>query len=260
MNRWLVLLILSQVFISCNGYDTEQLEELNSVQGIDEPSGNRGPDSEPSEGPAEEPAEEPKVPEPFKCVKSLHHDPHFLESKEVFLKACKKASRKQLAEVNKGRAKKEKFLKQCYKQTGDSCWCDQLTRPNPSSVNTFRCTYGSNQPHVLIHPDEKTWKYAIETAKIVRELEAKGIGVKIIYNWWRPEPYNQNVGGAAGRHPYGTSVDVRFVSKSAQNRAHSELCKMRKKGRIRALGYYQSTALHFGVGDRNGNTWGKSCP
>ena len=262
MKRCLMLFILPFAMVYCSGYETEHLQELNSEQGLEEPIDDRAPDSEEPAAPippVDNSDDAGPGPEPFKCVKSLHHDPLF-NAQDFILKACKKASRSQLAEVNKGRVKKEKFLEKCYEQTGNSCWCDQLTRPNPSSRNTFRCTYGNNRPHVLIHPNESSWKHAIEAAKIVLELEKKGIGIKIIYNWWRPEPYNKNVGGAAGRHPHGTSVDVRFVSKADQNRAHSELCKMRKRGRIRAIGYYRSTALHFGVGDRNGNTWGKSCP
>ena len=134
-----------------------------------------------------------------------------------------------------------------------------MIRPNPSSINTFKCTYGSNQPHQLIHPDERTWKYPIAAVNIVRDLEKQGVRVKIIYNWWRPEPYNKNVGGSATRHPFGTSIDVRFVSKKDQSVAHRALCGMRKQGRVRAVGFYQSTALHLGVGDHNGNTWGRSC-
>ena len=262
MKKTGLFLILILFFTGCAGYESEELEDFNNSEfANEEPVPDRDPDSEQEPGPTPPVAPTPAPdPEPFRCIKSLHHDPQFMASKDVQVRACKKASKKQLAEVNKGNAKKEAFLKKCYKETGNSCWCDQLTRPNPSSINSFRCTYGSNQPHQLIHPDEKTWKHAIEAAKIVLDLEKKGIGVKIIYNWWRPEPYNQNVGGAAGRHPYGTSVDVRFVSKSDQNKAHKELCKMRKKGRIRALGYYKSTALHLGVGDRSANTWGKSCP
>jgi hypothetical protein len=96
--------------------------------------------------------------------------------------------------------------------------------------------------------------------KLVTELEAKGIRVYQIYNWWRPEPYNANVGGAAGRHPYGTSVDVRMASMGDMEKAFSQLCKWRSQGRLRAVGYYGSTGLHFGIGDKTANTWGKSCP
>lgn len=67
-----------------------------------------------------------------------------------------------------------------------------------------------------------------------------------------------NVGGAAGRHPFG-SVDVRFKTKNGQAKAHKELCKSRKLGRLRALGFYPGTGLHFGMGDKVANTWGKSC-
>ena len=264
----LSLIILSFFLISCNGYDSEQLEELNS-QGSEINNGSsEEPDINPEPGeevdPDGDPIEsEPPVEEvgPVQCIKSLHHNMGgFFELDSIQLKACRRASSRQLASVEDGNTKREAFLERCYEETGGSCWCDQLTRPNPSSINTFRCTYGNELPHQLIHPDEKTWDFAIEAAKIVLELEQKNIAVSIIYNWWRPEPYNKNVGGAAGRHPFGTSIDVRFVRKSDQEKAFLELCKMRKKGRIRAVGYYSSSALHFGVGDHTGNTWGKACP
>lgn len=173
---------------------------------------------------------------------------------------CTKATAIQISEVNKGNLLKDTFLAECADATGDSLWCQQVIRPNPSSISTFRCTYGASQLHQLIHPSRTTWKNAIEAVNMVQDLEDLGIEVCQIYNWWRPAPYNGNVGGAAGRHPYGTSVDVRFCSKADMERAHKQLCKWRKQGRMRALGYYGSTGLHFGVGDRTANTWGKGCP
>lgn len=173
---------------------------------------------------------------------------------------CKRATSSQIAQVNFGVSKRSQFLAQCYKETGSTKWCDQVARPNPESHPTFDCTYSPEQPHVFVHPDEKMWTHAIGAVKLVLELEGKGIQVSTIYNWWRPEPYNANVGGAAGRHPYGTSVDVRFPNKTEQNKAHSQLCRWRKAGRLRALGYYSGTGLHFGMGDRLANTWGKTCP
>lgn len=172
---------------------------------------------------------------------------------------CRQADLDQIAFVDIGLSKLDQFLAVCRAQTQMSAWCDQVARPNPASQNVFRCTYSPDQPPFLIHPDELTWNFAIEAVKIVKDLEFKNIRVCMIYNWWRPEPYNQNVGGAAGRHPFGTSVDVRFCSKADQLQAHQELCRMRKEGRLRALGYYSSTALHLGVGDRVANTWGKTC-
>ena len=174
--------------------------------------------------------------------------------------ACSRASSSQIATIKQGNAKYDKFMKGCWAATGNSRWCEQLTRPNPSSRSTFICTYGSDLPHRLIHPDESTWKNAYQAVKLVEELGAKGIKVAQIYNWWRPQPYNANVGGAAGRHPYGTSVDVRMATISNMEKAHSQLCKWRKAGRLKALGYYGSTGLHFGIGDRTANTWGKGCP
>lgn len=172
---------------------------------------------------------------------------------------CSHATASQIAQVNLGASKRATFLKQCLAATSSEKYCTQIARPNPDSKSTFSCTYSSQQAHVFVHPDEKTWKYAIDAVKMVLELEAKGIKIATIYNWWRPEPYNKNVGGSATRHPYGTSVDVRFASKTEQNKAQRELCKMRTQGRIRAVGYYSGTGLHLGVGDRSANTWGKSC-
>lgn len=172
---------------------------------------------------------------------------------------CIKATLSQIKVVNLGNEKKEDFLDRCSKETNGSFWCNQLVRPNTGSVSKFKCTYGSNQTHQLIHPNESTWRYPITAVKVLQELSSKGIKICQIYNWWRPEPYNKNVGGAAGRHPYGTSIDVRFCSKAEANRAFRELCKIRAQGRIRAIGHYGSSSLHIGVGDRLANTWGKSC-
>ncbi len=191
------------------------------------------------------------------CLQSLYFDQ--LQN-HWFQRACASASASQLAQVNAGNQKKEEFLSQCYQATNSSCWCDQLVRPNPDSIDTFHCTYGPDQVHQLIHPDESTWDHAFEAVKIVEEFEDQGIETEIIYNWWRPEPYNANVGGASGRHPYGTSVDVRLKTKDMQDEAFLKLCEMRKQGRVRAIGYYASTALHFGIGDRRANTWGRLCP
>ncbi|HRB81815.1 MAG TPA: hypothetical protein PK614_06080 [Nitrospira sp.] len=174
--------------------------------------------------------------------------------------ACVKANAAQLRVVNQGVAEVNHFRKHCAEATSGSAWCEQLVRPNPASRATFDCTYSASQSHYLIHPNQSTWKHAFAAVNLIGELETKGIRVCQIYNWWRPEPYNANVGGAPGRHPYGTSVDVRFCSMSDVNRAFLELCKMRKAGRLRALGYYGTTALHFGIGDSLANTWGRSCP
>ena len=175
------------------------------------------------------------------------------------LGSCTRASLSQIAQVNLGAPKHRGFVEKCFSETKSLKYCQQIARPNPDSHRTFDCTYSREQAHVFVHPDERTWSYAIEAVKIVTELEAKGIKVERIYNWWRPEPYNKNVGGSATRHPYGTSVDVRFASKTDQNKAQAELCKMRAKGRIRAVGYYSGTGLHLGIGDKAANTWGKSC-
>jgi hypothetical protein len=173
--------------------------------------------------------------------------------------ACARANATQIATINAGNKKFDAFMKGCWAATNNSRWCEQLVRPNPSSRSVFTCTYGGNQPHRLIHPDENTWKYAYRAVALVQKLEEAGVSVQQIYNWWRPEPYNKNVGGAAGRHPYGTSVDVRFSTLSNMEKAFSQLCKWRSQGVLRAVGYYGSTGLHFGMGDSLANTWGKAC-
>lgn len=174
--------------------------------------------------------------------------------------SCAKATSSQISTINVGNTKVEDFLDQCGIATQGSPWCMQLIRPNPSSKSIFTCTYGANQIHQLIHPNSDTWKYAYQAVSLIERLEINGVEVAQIYNWWRPEPYNKNVGGAPGRHPFGTSVDVRFSTKNDQAKAHSLLCKWRKQGELRALGYYSSSSLHFGIGDASANTWGKVCP
>lgn len=174
--------------------------------------------------------------------------------------SCKKATAAQLRIVNQGNAKKDKFLRLCAQATNYSPLCEQLIRPNPESLPVFRCTYGETQAHQLILPDESTWKHAFNAVKLIQELEQKGFRILLIYNWWRPEPYNKNVGGAPGRHPLGTSVDVRFNTNLEADMVFYELCNYKKKGRIRAIGHYGTNALHFGIGDSRANTWGKSCP
>lgn len=187
-------------------------------------------------------------------------DPDLFDDTPVEGKACRKATAAQVAVVNRGNSKKTRFLQKCAAATQNSPWCNQVLRPNPSSIAVFRCTYGEEQVHQLIHPDESTWKHAFNAIKLMQDLEQKGFRIQLIYNWWRPEPYNANVGGAAGRHPFATSVDVRFTSNAQADQAFFELCDYRKEGRIRAIGHYGTNALHFGMGDSVGNTWGKTCP
>lgn len=173
---------------------------------------------------------------------------------------CIRANKVQIEVVNAGAQSLTKFLSQCSASTNGSPWCNELIRPNPQSHPMFDCTYSVEQAHLMIHPDEMTWKYAFKAVQLIEELQNLGIRACTIYNWWRPEPYNANVGGAKGRHPFGTSIDVRFCTMNDMERAFSQLCQWRRQGRLRAIGYYGSTALHFGIGDRTANTWGKSCP
>ncbi len=190
------------------------------------------------------------------------HDGDDKEFTEPFdAAACRRADRAQTALVDRGNALKDRYLAACRASGADASWCAQSMRPNPDSRGAFVCTYGEAQPHQLIHPDQATWPHAFKALALISELSARGISVCLVNNWWRPEPYNANVGGAPGRHPAGTAVDVKFCSASDRERAFVELCRLRRQGRLRALGYYPgSTVLHFGVGDSSPNTWGKSCP
>lgn len=172
---------------------------------------------------------------------------------------CQKANSAQLYQVVKGGRKRSEFLDNCARETNNSPWCQQLVRPNPASIAMFRCTYGNALPHELINPDEKVWKDAYTAVELIDELARKGIPVCEIYNWWRPEPYNKNVGGAPGRHPSATSIDVRFCSAADAIRGFDALCKYRKRGIVRALGYYGNSGVHIGVGDGTANTWGRNC-
>ncbi len=172
---------------------------------------------------------------------------------------CVRANSTQVSVINSGNNLKNEFLNYCLKNTGNSSWCQQLVRPNPDSKGIFSCTYGSSQVHQLIYPDKNIWAYPIGAVQLIQKLQQQGLKVCEIYNWWRPEPYNKNVGGAAGRHPFGTSVDVRFCSSSDAIKGFDELCKYRKQGLIRAIGYYGGAGVHFGIGDKTANTWGRNC-
>lgn len=174
---------------------------------------------------------------------------------------CQKATAAQIAVVDRGNALKERFLRECAESGAETRWCEQVVRPNPESSEQFACTYGADQLHQLIDPDPSTWDNAFKALRLVSELARKGLQPCLINNWWRPEPYNANVGGARGRHPFGTAVDVKFCTMAEKEKAFAELCRLRRRGRLRALGYYPgSLVLHLGVGDRVANTWGKACP
>ena len=176
------------------------------------------------------------------------------------LRACVKANTKQRLEIARGNQKLQKFLTECAIVTDNSPWCTQLIRPNPDRFEIFRCTYGEKQPYQLINPDESTWPNAFKAVQLVKDLEQLQIDVCLIYNWWRPAPYNKNIGGSAGRHPFGTSIDVRLCTIEDMDKAFLKLGEWRAEGKLKAVGYYGTTGLHFGIGDRQGNTWGKECP
>lgn len=172
---------------------------------------------------------------------------------------CIKAPDSEMSEILAGQQKFDSFIEQCKGYGIEEKWCDQLTHPNKASKATFNCTYGEKTPHILIHPDESTWISAFKAAKLVQRLNSENIHVVEIYNWWRPGQYNKNVGGSKIRHPFAVSVDIRMNSMQDMEAAHKKLCGWRKKGDLRALGYYGNTGLHLGIDDEVPNTWGKDC-
>lgn len=185
------------------------------------------------------------------------------EDKDTEPRFCTRATADELAPVNAGNLKREKFLTLCRQETkgfNSARLCEALITPSRKGVKAFQCAYGPEQPFMLLHPDESTWGYGISAVRLVQQLEAAGVCVLEIYNWWRPEPYNKMSWGAARRHPLGAAVDVRLCSKEDQDRAHALMCSARAAGKLRALGYYPKPALHLGVGDERANTWGKDCP
>src|SRR5688572_17451476 len=96
---------------------------------------------------------------------ALHADEltHFDDFESLFPEqilqplSCTRATREQIREINSGLLMIDEFLTGCYAYNSNSPWCDQLVRPNPESIDIFHCTYGTNQPHRLIHPDRNTW-------------------------------------------------------------------------------------------------------
>lgn len=101
---------------------------------------------------------------------------------EVDGSGCVRATTQQLFQVNLGIEKKDEFIEKCIGETGSSCWCSHLVRPNLNSAATFRCTYGPSQNHQLIHPKESVWSNAIAAVKVIQDLSSKGIKVCEIYN------------------------------------------------------------------------------
>jgi|JI10StandDraft_1071094.scaffolds.fasta_scaffold93327_5 hypothetical protein len=189
---------------------------------------------------------------------AVAHD-DFGENNPGTVTKCQKAPDSEMTEILSGQQKYDSFIEQCKGYGIEQKWCEQLTHPNQNSKAKFECTYGDKVPHILIHPDESTWINAFKAAKLVQRLIQENIRVVEIYNWWRPAQYNKNVGGSKTRHPFAVSVDIRMSSKPAMEAAHKKLCAWRKKGDLRAIGYYDNTGLHLGIDDEVPNTWGKSC-
>lgn len=175
-------------------------------------------------------------------------------------KKCQPASVVQKRQVLAGLALLKQFLIECKNATGNESWCEELTRPSEEGRPYFECSYGKDVKYRLVHPDRKTWKDAFRAINLIQKLKDEDIRACGIYYWWRPEPFNRNAGGAPTRHPYGTSVDVRFCSMKDMEKAHLRLCSWRKQGFLKALGYYNSPELHLGISDTKANTWGKDCP
>ena len=187
----------------------------------------------------------------------------YLCALQVQSKSCIQATEADLDLVLAGQEKLEFFLEQCRWATGGSPHCEDVIRPNPRSTPFFECTFPKGTEKIFIHPDESTWENAFVAIRLIGEMEANGIGVKHIYNWWRPVPYNENVGGEPDRHPFGTSVDVLFTSRDDQVLAHEYLCEEQAKGLIKALGFYwvaERPSIHIGVKDSPEKVnWGRAC-
>lgn len=137
-----------------------------------------------------------------------------------------------------------------------------MTHPNNKSEMEFRCTYPDAKTHVLIPPDPTKWELSFRGALELQKIEAAGVCVKEIYNYDRPEPYNNNVQGAPGRHPYGTAIDIEFCTKADARKAVQAFCKQRTPGdvEIKSVGTYSSgIRIHLGnVKPRRGD-WGGGC-
>lgn len=80
---------------------------------------------------------------------------------------CIRANKVQIEVVNAGAQSLTKFLSQCSASTNGSPWCNELIRPNPQSHPMFDCTYSVEQAHLMIHPDEMTWKYAFKAVQLI---------------------------------------------------------------------------------------------
>jgi|GEM_PF-1246562 len=159
-----------------------------------------------------------------------------------------RATSDQIQTVFTGVNRKDVFLKACLENTQRPDYCQQVMRPNPNSRSIFQCTYPASIPWIFI-PSPKTWFYAFQVIRWLDEMESEGIKVSLIYNWWRPEPYNKNVGGDPHRHPFGTAIDVFFPTKIDQLNAFRFLCQLERSSFIGALGFYGSSSLHIGIGD-----------
>lgn len=150
-----------------------------------------------------------------------------------------------------------KFVRTCLEKGVLQRYCFDMTHPNLDSIEQFRCTY-PGKPHLLIPKDESEWTFAFEAALILQNMarETK-VCIDEIYNWYRPEPYNKNVGGRPNRHPNATAIDVQFCTKEDAKKAHRALCELYKKKAIWALGSYPSgNKLHIGVRPERHTTWG----
>lgn len=157
---------------------------------------------------------------------------------------------------------RSEFLTDCAAEGIHPSLCENLTHPNNNSKMEFRCTFPSFTQHVLLPNNRSLWTNGFQGAKAFQEaLEEQGLepnqgACPQIYNYYRPEPYNANVGGAAGRHPNGTAVDVEFCTKEEAQKALNKFAKMRMEKRINSIGIYSSgIRIHIGFGTEKGNTW-----
>jgi hypothetical protein len=149
------------------------------------------------------------------------------------------------------------FMNACIARGISEGFCNNLTHPNSQSIHEFRCTY-PGKPHILIPPDKTKWEHAFKGATLVQNgIKNNELCVEEIYNWYRPEPYNDNVDGKPGRHPEGTAIDVRFCTKEDAKKAAKYFCEQFKAGALWAVGSYPSgDKLHLGMEPEKNTTWG----
>lgn len=104
-------------------------------------------------------------------------------------------------------------------------------------------------------PPQACWPHGLACLTIAEAVRER-IGNKplLVANWYRPEPYNRAVGGAAGGdHLTATAIDIQFIGSSAEVRMYREkvvpyLEGLYRSGDYLSLGLYADhKRIHIGV-------------